>query len=48
MTNILFYTQENSLEYQFTQGMWFKKLGMTKVLFDTQESSLEYQFTQGM
>ena len=35
MIKILFDIQENSLKYQFTQGMWFGELGMTKVLFDT-------------
>ena len=40
MIKILFDTQENSLKYQFTQGMWSKELGMTKVLFDTQENNL--------
>ena len=35
MTNVLFNTKENSLEYQFTQGMWSEELDMTNVLFDT-------------
>ena len=42
MIKVLFDTQENSLKYQFTQGMWSKKPGMTKVLFDTQENDRKY------
>ena len=39
MIKILFDTQKNDLEYQFTQGMWYEQLGITKVLFDTQTNS---------
>ena len=39
MTKVLFDTQKNDLEYQFTQGMWSEQPGMTKVLFDTQTNS---------
>ena len=35
MTKVLFDIVENSLKYQFTQGMWFEEPGMTKILFDT-------------
>ena len=42
MIKVLFDTQENSLKYQFTQGMWSKKPGMIKVLFDTQENDRKY------
>ena len=35
MTNVLFNTKENSLKYQFTQGMWPEESDMTNVLFDT-------------
>ena len=35
VTNVLFNTKENSLKYQFTQGMWSEEPGMTKALFDT-------------
>ena len=45
MTKVLFDTQENSLKYQFTQGMWFGESGMIKVLFDTQEKNFKYKFT---
>ena len=35
MTNVLFNTKENSLKYQFTQGMWPEESDMTNILFDT-------------
>ena len=39
MTKVLFNTQKNELEYQFTQGMWSEEPGMTNVLFDIRISS---------
>ena len=42
MTKVLFNTQTNNQEYQFTQGMWSEKPGMTKVLFNIQTSNKEY------
>ena len=42
MTNVLFNTKENSLKYQFTQGMWPEESDMTNILFDTQENNRKY------
>ena len=42
MTKVLFDTQENNLEYQFTQDMWSKETGMTEVLFDIQINSRKH------
>ena len=41
MTKILFNTQKDVIEYQFTQSMWSGEKGMTKVLFNTQKDVLE-------
>ena len=42
MTNVLFDTQENNLEYKFSQGMWSEETGMTKILFDIQTNSRKH------
>ena len=39
MTNVLFDTYKNNLEYQFTEGMWFEETGMIEVLFDIQTNN---------
>ena len=35
MTMVLFNSQTNNKEYQFTPGMWPEEPGVTKILFDT-------------
>ena len=42
MTNVLFDTYKNNLEYQFTEGMWFEETGMIEVLFDIQTNSRKH------
>ena len=37
IAKILFNTQIDIIEYQFTQTMWFGESGMTKFLFDIQQ-----------
>ena len=37
MTKVLFNTQKDVIEYQFTQGMQTEKSDMTNVLFDIQQ-----------
>ena len=43
MIKVLFDTQENNLEYQFTQGMWFEETNMTEVLFDIRTNSGKHE-----
>ena len=37
IAKVLFNIQINVIEYQFTQGMWFRESNMTNVLFDIQQ-----------
>ena len=39
MTKVLFNTQKDVIEYQFTQGMQTKESDMTNVLFDIQNNN---------
>ena len=37
IAKVLFNIQIDVIEYQFTQGMWFRESNMTMVLFDIQQ-----------